>query len=138
MEVKLITDTELEKAAQEVALDPRYGEEGKIIKSVFNKFPKNDDPEIVAMKISLIDVTNSTNLNKHLSKVSFAKLIEKIMNSNFDERVSKGDITLVEDLAKWTKCEGVNLFSFISKYCLYHNFYCYKLESWKSYNLLLV
>lgn len=89
------------------------------------------------MKISLIDMTNSTNLNKHLRTVSLVKLIDKIMNSNFDERVSKGDITLVEELSKWTKGEGINLFSFISKYCLYHNFYCYNRDDYAIYDKIL-
>ncbi len=132
-----ITDDELKKTAIIVQNDPRYGEEGKIIKAVFNKFPKNDDREIIAMKISLIDMTNSTNLNKHLRTVSLVKLIDKIMNSNFDERVSKGDITLVEELSKWTKGEGINLFSFISKYCLYHNFYCYNRDDYAIYDKIL-
>ena len=74
------------------------------------------------MKIALIDMTNSTNLNKHLSKIYLTKLINKIMNCNFDERVAVGDATLISELAR----NEINLFSFFSKYCLYHNFYVYE------------
>jgi hypothetical protein len=72
-----------------------------------------------AMKIALIDMTNSTNLNKHLSKIYLTRLIEKIKSCNFDERVAKGDISLVGELAK----NEISLFSFFSKYCLYLNYY---------------
>jgi len=116
------TEEELEETAQRLNKDPRYGEEGAIINSCFNKFPRNVDSDIIAMKIALIDMTNSTNLNKHLSKVYLTGLIEKIKSCNFDERVAKGDIALIGELAK----NEINLFSFFSKYCLYHNFYVYK------------
>ena len=52
--------------------------------------------------------------------------LEKKTMFTFDERVKIGDLKFVEELSRWTKQEfGKNLFSFISKYCLYHNFYCY-------------
>jgi hypothetical protein len=74
------------------------------------------------MKIALIDMTNSTNLNKHLSKIYLTRLIDKIMNCEFDRRVAVGDVTLIGELAK----NEINLFSFFSKYCLYHNYYVYE------------
>jgi hypothetical protein len=116
------TKEELDETAKRVNRDPRYGEEGAIINSCLNKFPQNVDSDIIAMKIALIDMTNSTNLNKHLSKIYLTRLIEKIKSCNFDERVAKGDISLVGELAK----NEINLFSFFSKYCLYHNYYVYQ------------
>ncbi|MCK9288635.1 MAG: hypothetical protein M0P29_13850, partial [Sphaerochaetaceae bacterium] len=87
------TKEELDETAKRVNRDPRYGEEGAIINSCLNKFLQNVDSDIIAMKIALIDMTNSTNLNKHLSKIYLTRLIEKIKSCNFDERVAKGDIS---------------------------------------------
>ncbi len=116
------TEEQLEETALRVNSDPRYGEEGKIISSCFNKFPKNEDGDIIALKIALIDMTNSTNLNKHLSKIYLTRLIEKIKNCDFDKRVAMGDTSLIAELAK----NEINLFSFFSKYCLYHNYYVHQ------------
>ena len=116
------TEDELDETALRVARDPRYGEEATIIGNCLNKFPKNEDGDIIAMKIALIDMTNSTNLNKHLSKIHLTRLIEKIKECNFDERVAAGDISMIGELAK----NEINLFSFFSKYCLYHNYYFYQ------------
>jgi len=120
--VTTITEEVLEEAARRVSRDPRYGEEAAIIYNCFRKFPKNENSEIIAMKIALIDMTNSTNLNKHLSKIYLTKLIDKIMNCEFDRRVALGDATLINELAR----NEINLFSFFSKYCLYHNYYVYE------------
>lgn len=116
------TEEELDETARRVNSDPRYGEEGAIINNCLNKFPQNVDDDIIAMKIALIDMTNSTNLNKHLSKIYLTRLIKKIKDCNFDERVAAGDISLVGELAR----NEINLFSFFSKYCLYHNYYVYQ------------
>jgi hypothetical protein len=116
------TEDELEETARRVSSDPRYGEEAAIINSCFNKFPNNNDGDIIAMKIALIDMTNSTNLNKHLGKIYLTRLIEKIKNCGFDKRVAIGDVSLISELAK----NENNLFSFFSKYCLYHNYYVYQ------------
>ena len=57
---------------------------------------------------------------------------------NFDERVKSGDLTLVNDLAKWTKeTLNKNLFSFISKYCLYHNVHCYDKDDYAIFDSVL-
>ena len=89
------TEEELDETARRVNNDPRYGEEASIINSCLDKFPQNVDKDIIAMKIALIDMTNSTNLNKHLGKIYLTRLTEKIMSCNFDERVAKGVISLV-------------------------------------------
>jgi len=116
------TEEELEETARRVNADPRYGEEATIISSCFKKFPENKDGDIIALKIALIDMTNSTNLNKHLSKIYLTRLIEKIKRCDFDKRVAMGDASLIAELAK----NEINLFSFFSKYCLYHNYYVHQ------------
>lgn len=125
--IEKITNEELELYAKKVRDDIKYGGEGILIDEALKKMPLNTDRSIVAMKICLIDITNGTNLSRNLGKQGgLYKLSEKIINSNFDERVKVGDTSIIEEIARWTKKEfGKNLFSFITKYCLYHNVHCY-------------
>ncbi|MBQ9682612.1 MAG: hypothetical protein IJV35_05005 [Neisseriaceae bacterium] len=143
-----ITNEVLEQYAQKVKNDPKYGSENKLIDQALKENPLNTNISTVAMKICLIDLTNRTNLSRNLGtedglyklsdtivKSNFA---DKIVKSNFDERVKNGDLTLVSELSEWTKKEiGKNLFSFISKYCLYHNVHCYDRDDYAIFDSVL-
>ncbi|HFI0317597.1 TPA: hypothetical protein ACGOZ8_001974, partial [Streptococcus suis] len=64
--------------------------------------------------------TNSTHLSQYKSRLSLydlAKVILKI--PNFDDRLAEGDPELVNIIAR--NIGAVNMFSFASKYCTYHN-----------------
>ena len=130
--VEKITDEELELYAQKVRDDIKYGGEGILIDEALKNNPLNNDKSLVAMKICLIDITNGTNLGINLGKEGgLFKLSQKRVDSNFDERVKNGDTSIIPELAKWTKKEfGKNLFSFITKYCLYHNVHCYNKDDY--------
>lgn len=130
--VEKITDKELELYAQKVRDDIKYGGEGILIDEALKNNPLNNEKSLVAMKICLIDITNGTNLSRNLGKDGgLFKLSQKIVDSNFDERVKNGDTSIIPELAKWTKKEfGKNLFSFITKYCLYHNVHCYNKDDY--------
>ena len=52
--------------------------------------------------------------------------------TDFDERVKNGDPTLVNELAKTNG--NINLFSFASKYCTYHNVAVYKNDDYSIYD----
>lgn len=97
-----------------------YGEEDKFITGCLHLLPENVDPFAVALKISLIDNTNSTHLFQHKRQINLVELAKKICDiPDFDRRVKQGDIELVNELAKANG--NVNLFSFATKYCCYHN-----------------
>jgi len=130
--IEKITNEQLETYAQKVRKDTKYGSAGILIDDALKKHPLNIDKSDVAMKICLIDITNGTNLSRNLGKSGgLYKLSEKIVESNFDERVKMGDTSIISELAKWTKQEfGKNLFSFITKYCLYHNVHCYEKDDY--------
>lgn len=134
-----ITNKELEEAEQIVKNHKKYGREAELIESSIEQYPLNTDKATVAMKICLIDLTNGTNLMRNLGKEGgIYDLAEKISQVNFDERVNQGDPILVNELAKWTKEKfDKNLFSFISKYCLYHNVYAYKKDDYVIYDSVL-
>jgi len=136
---KNVTVPDLLKAEADVKADPIYGPEGEIIKNALLKFPMNTDREIVAMKICLIDYTNSTNLAKFKRRVPLTKLVDIITGiKDFDQQVLEGKEELVENIALQTKEAGDNLFSFASKYCCYHNYYCYHRDDYSIFDRVLM
>lgn len=137
--IEKISNEDLEEYAKKVEEDIKYGVEGKLIDEALKQFPYNTDRSLVAMKISLIDLTNGTYLSKNLGKSGgLYKLSQKITEVDFDKRIEKGDLSIVGELAKWTKKEfNKNLFSFISKYCLYHNVHCYNKDDFVIYDSIV-
>lgn len=119
-----ISNESLNQVHQEVMNSDNYGKENDLITACFKRFPKNDDVVIVAMKVGLIDITNSTHVSQHKTKISAVELAESIVKiKNIDERIKNGDPEVVNEIAR---CNGkINLFSFASKYCCYHNMNLY-------------
>lgn len=129
----------------QVERDTQYGKEEELIRDVLVRYPKNDDLRIVAMKVALIDVTNSTQLSKYKSKLSLYEIAKIIVDMNtdgdLDRKLESGDAKLVSDLAKTFKeyrredgSGGINLFSFASKYCCYHNRCVYGKDDFSIYD----
>ena len=115
-----LTNDLIEEGHREVKATYNYGKEDDIITNCFKNFPLNNDVTIVAMKIGLIDITNSTHISQHKSKISVVELAECIVNiKNIDERIKNGDPEVVNEIAKSNG--KINLMSFASKYCCYHN-----------------
>ena len=115
-----LTEENIEKQHKFVGASSNYGKEGLIIHDVLNAFPLHNDLNTIAMKIAVIDVTNSTHLSQYKSRLSLydlAKVIREI--PNFDDRLAKGDPQLINIIAR--NIGAVNMFSFASKYCTYHN-----------------
>lgn len=109
----------LDREHQIVLNDPGYGTDYSLINSILNRFPLNDDLELVALKIALIDMTNSTNIGRQRKKIVVTELATVITGiKDFDERLRQGDESLVPIIAK--NNGSINLFSFASKYCTYH------------------
>ena len=116
----IITNEAVEEAETLVQGTDNYGPENELITRCLRKFPKNTDPDIVAMKVGLIDITNSTHLSQHKSKISMVELANIIASiPDIDERIAAGDPEVVNEIARSNG--KINLFSFASKYCCYHN-----------------
>ncbi len=129
----LFTEKNIEKVHREVLKSISYGNEEKIIHDVLNSFPENDDINVIAMKIAVIDVTNSTQLSRYKNKISLYELANIILNiDNFDERVKNGDPELVNIISKSNG--KINLFSFASKYCTYHNNEIYEKDDYSIFD----
>ena len=115
-----ITNETIEEAGRIVAETDNYGPEMEMITRCLRKFPDNTDPDVVAMKVGLIDITNSTHLSQHKSKISMVELSSIIASiPDIDARIKAGDPEVVNLIAKSNG--KINLFSFASKYCCYHN-----------------
>jgi len=115
-----LTEENIEEQHKGVGASSNYGKEGLIIHDVLNAFPLHNDLNTIAMKIAVIDVTNSTHLSQYKSKLSLYDLAKVILEiPNFDERLARGDPELVNIIAR--NIGAVNMVSFASKYCTYHN-----------------
>ena len=118
--VDVVTNASIEEAEKLVQNTDNYGPENDLISRCLHKFPLNTDPDLVAMKVGLIDITNSTHLSQHKSKISMVELASVIAAiPDIDERIAVGDPEVVNEIARSNG--NINLFSFASKYCCYHN-----------------
>lgn len=132
----IITNELIEEAHKRVKQTENYGKEDDLITDALRKFPNNTDLTIVAMKIGLIDITNSTNISRYKSKISVVELAECIIKiKDIDERIKAGDPEVVNEIAR---CNGkINLFSFASKYCCYHNKNVYEKDDYSILDTIL-
>ena len=116
----VITNESIEMAEEDVQNTDNYGPENDLITRCLQKFPLNTDPDLVAMKVGLIDITNSTHLSQHKSLISMVELANIIAAiPDVDKRIANGDPDVVSEIARSNG--KINLFSFASKYCCYHN-----------------
>lgn len=131
-----ITNKSIEEVENKVRQTDNYGRENELISRCLKRFPANTDPDLVAMKMGLIDITNSTHLSQYKSKISvveFADIISKI--DNIDKRIKEGDPSVVNAIAKSNG--KINLFSFASKYCCYHNRNLYERDDYSIFDTVL-
>ena len=120
----IICNETIDEVSRLVEETDNYGPENQLVCRCLQRFPENRDPDIVAMKIGLIDITNSTHLSQYKSRISMDELSRIIAAiPDIDVRIAQGDPQVVNDIARSN--ERINLFSFASKYCCYHNFYQY-------------
>lgn len=116
----IITNKSLDEAEKVVMSTDNYGPEMEMITRCLIKYPDNTDSDLVAMKVGLIDITNSTHLSQHKSKISMVELSDIIASiPDIDERIKSGDSEVVNIIARSNG--KINLFSFATKYCCYHN-----------------
>lgn len=136
---KKLTEDEIEEQHNLVLQYSNYGKEAELIHSILNRFKFNDNLEDIALKASVIDVTNSTQLSKYKSKISLYDISNIILNiKDFDKRVAIGDIELVNEIANLSKNKfDINLFSFASKYCCYHNYDIYGRDDYSIFDNIL-
>ena len=96
-------------------LDEHYTVEGKTVEKIFKLYPTNIELEEVLIKVSLLNEFYSTNI------FGTYPVAKHIVDLNIDERLKKGDISLVGDIAH-NKLGGKEkyFYSFATKYCAIH------------------
>lgn len=132
----IISNESIEQASLSVERTVNYGPENDLITRCLRKFPDNKDPDVVAMKIGLIDITNSTHLSQHKSLISMDELCHIIVGiPDIDARIANGDPEVVNEIARSNN--RINLFSFASKYCCYHNRNLYGKDNYSIFDTVL-
>ena len=132
----VISNETLDEASARVQSTDNYGPENDLITRCLKKFPQNTDPDVVAMKIGLIDITNSTHLSQHKSLISMVELCDIIVDiPDIDARIRAGDPEVVNEIARSNG--KINLFSFASKYCCYHNHNLYGRDDYSILDTIL-
>lgn len=132
----VISNESIEEASCLVEETDNYGPEIKLITRCLQKFPDNKDMDNVAMKIGLIDITNSTHLSQYKSLISMDELCRIIVAiPDIDTRIAAGDPEVVNEIARSNG--RINLFSFASKYCCYHNRNLYGMDDYSILDMVL-
>ena len=124
----------IEKVEVSVQNDPIYGRNGDELEHFLGMFPANNDYDTVIHKILLIDYTNSTNLRLYRKKgTSVFSLADQIVahSQEVDQMIQSGAPEAVRLIAGFGT---VNLFSFATKYCCYHNTLCYGEDDYSIYD----
>ena len=131
-EYQSFSHQDLEEFHKAVGDDSQYGEEERMLERIMKKYPENNDLDLIALKVSVVDLTNSTQLKNFKSKISLYDISKIILDLHIDDDLHLGKPEVVQKLAKAFKdfkkdemSNGVNLFSFATKYCAYHNMYAY-------------
>ena len=109
-----------------------YSSHENIIKNFFHSYPKNDDVNIVIVKIILVDYTYSTQLSMIRNKLLLSNLAEIIVGiKDFNYKIAIGDKDVVKELLDKLP---INIFSFVTKYCALHNVYVYNRDDFSIYD----
>ena len=92
-----------------------YSNQEKALDRLFNTFPKNDNIEDILIKCSSLNDCYSTNI------FDIHTVAQHILSLSIDERLERGDRSLVEKIAH-VEVNGKDHFfySFATKYCSHH------------------
>ena len=101
---------------------PDYTTQEEAISDLFKQYKLNNDLKQIIVKCSVLNDFYSTNIFKVYPVACH------ILKLNVDERIKKGDDTIVNEIAKITLKDKTtledkehNFYSFASKYCSHHN-----------------
>lgn len=98
------------------SLESYHLQENALDKLFFKVYPNNTDISDILIKVSCLNDFYSTNI---FSPFAVAKHIQSL---SIDERLMRGDLSLVQDIAAVTMDNGktINFYSFATKYCSHH------------------
>lgn len=130
----------MQRIDKEVKKDSIYGYESKIIKNFIKDNPKNTVETIIAIKIMMIDYTNSTNLSMQKNEGIIQAITKEILeHKDFDKMLENGDTEAVNIISKQKAIstdKKIKIFSFATKYCTYHSANLYE-DSYSIYDSIV-
>lgn len=134
---KKISANDIERVQNELKEHPVYSLDDKLVKDILKLYPNHScDSVYIAAKIAIINVANSTQLEKHKKVISMYDLANRIKKiKDIDNRLDAGDKTLVTEIANLYG--KPRLTSLASKYCMLHNRYVYKKDLLVKYDDLV-
>ena len=93
-----------------------YPYQEKAVMKLRKEFPNNNQIIEILLKVGILNSFYSTNIFKPFA------VAERILQLSIDEKLKKGEILLVHEIAK-NKISGKNFYfySFATKYCSMHN-----------------
>lgn len=91
-------------------------QEAALDKLFFYTYPENKNIEDILVKVATLNDFYSTQI------FSVYPVAKHILNLHIDERLRKGDLTVVNDISSVEMEEGTkkNFYSFATKYCSHH------------------
>ena len=109
--------TEADKYLEQWNEDENLLYSDALLKKLFQEtYPKNISVYEIFIKATALNSVYSTHID------SFYSVAQTILSLNIDERLRDGDETLVDDmLSSLRETMGKEPFSFVTKYCSFHN-----------------
>ncbi|WPC24708.1 hypothetical protein N4239_02650 [Brachyspira hyodysenteriae] len=102
-------------------------QEKALNKLFFELCPDNKDISSILIKVATLNDFYSTNIYKIFDVAKHIESLNHIENKlSIDERLNKGDVSLVDDIKKVTimnknnEEKEINFYSFATKYCSHH------------------
>ena len=85
----------------------------------------------IGITVAVVDFVYSTQITKFKKHITFAEMVDKIINLDVINRTKVYDDKIVGELAD---CNSINLFSFASKYCSLCNRYLHNKDDYSMYD----
>lgn len=106
---------EVKKYLSEWNNNEKYVAKENVLDKLFSDYFKdNNILENIFIKCTVLNDFYSTNI------FDIYTMAKHILSLNIDDRLQKGDLTLVDDIAKVTIGKNKYFYSFASKYCSHH------------------
>lgn len=129
-----LTPANLKKAYKDILVETLYAPFEDVIKKMIVVKPYNIDKQDIAVKLAVIDSFYSTGVVRYHRK-DFFTLADIICGiTDFDKRIAKGDLTVVEDIINKAPYQCISI---ASKYCTLHNRYAAKKDDFAMYDSVM-
>lgn len=108
--------------AQQFDKTPQYAAPDRVVSNAFRSYPRNDDVDIVLLKVTLLDRLYGTNIP---GLAPLCQMAAHIRRTDLDSQLGEGHTSAVGSIRsghgiKRASGKEVDYFSFATKYCHWH------------------